>query len=85
MGGRSNPEAEPKKKQDLEALKQARIPLAFRDTCGHLLLDLNKCRRATFSSPHECGHQRHTYEECQYYAWMDRIALKKQQMKEASA
>ena len=79
MGGRNNPAAEPKKKQDLEALKEARIPLAFRDTCGHLLVDLNKCRRENMFSPNECGHERHTYEECEYYAWMDRVALKQKQ------
>ena len=84
MGGRNNPAAEPKKKQDLAALKEARIPLAFRDTCGHLLVDLNKCRRANMFSPNECGHERHTYEECEYYAWMDRCALKQKQLKESS-
>ena len=77
MGGRHNAAAEPKADQDLEALKAAKIPLAFRDKCGHLLVDLNKCRRENFYSMSKCGHQRHTYEECEYYAWMDRVAKKK--------
>jgi NADH dehydrogenase (ubiquinone) 1 beta subcomplex subunit 7 len=81
MGGRTNPEAEPKKDQDLEALKEARIPLAYRDKCGHLLVDLNKCRRSNLFSPNQCGHERHTYEECEYYAWMDRVHIKEAQVK----
>eukprot|EP00934_Nitzschia_sp_Nitz4_P000993 Nitzschia sp. Nitz4//scaffold279_size24496//19923//20171//NITZ4_008385-RA/size24496-processed-gene-0.18-mRNA-1//1//CDS//3329545406//993//frame0 len=79
MGGHGharNAEAEPTLTQDLAAMKEAKIPLAFRDKCGHLLVDLNKCRRANFYSPNECGHQRHTYEECEYYAWMDRVHKK---------
>ena len=79
MGGNHhhrNPEAEPTSKQDIEAMKEARIPLAYRDKCGHLLIDLNKCRRANYFSPNACGHQRHTYEECEYYAWLDRVKIK---------
>lgn len=80
MGGRNNPEAEPKSKQDLKLLAESKIPLAFRDTCGHLLVDLNKCRKSTLYNPNSCGHERHTYEECEYYAWMDRVAAKKANM-----
>mmetsp|Transcript_14151 Transcript_14151/g.17090 ORF Transcript_14151/g.17090 Transcript_14151/m.17090 type:complete len:95 (-) Transcript_14151:181-465(-) len=82
MGGghhHYNPEAEPKRDQDLEALKAAKIPLAFRDTCAHLLVGLNKCRRENFYSPNECGHERHTYEECGYNSWLQRIEAKKQE------
>ena len=77
MGGRNNPEAEPKAKQDVAAMAKAKIPLAYRDKCGHLLVDLNKCRRESYYIPTYCGHERHTYEECEYYAWMDRVAKKK--------
>lgn len=79
MGGHGharNPAAEPKKDQDVEALKAAKIPLALRDKCGHLLVGLNACRREHYFNPNRCGHERHTYEECEYYAWMDRVALK---------
>jgi NADH dehydrogenase (ubiquinone) 1 beta subcomplex subunit 7 len=79
MGGRNNPEAEPKTTQDVAAMAKAKIPLAYRDKCGHLLIDLNKCRRENFYIPTCCGHERHTYEECEYYAWMDRVAKKKAQ------
>ena len=79
MGGghhHRNEAAEPKIDQDIESFKDAKIPLAYRDKCGHLLVDLNKCRRENYFSPAQCGHQRHTYEECEYYAWMDRVAKK---------
>mmetsp|Transcript_23014 Transcript_23014/g.33968 ORF Transcript_23014/g.33968 Transcript_23014/m.33968 type:complete len:89 (-) Transcript_23014:134-400(-) len=84
MGGghhHHNPEADPKDDQDLAALQAARIPLAFRDTCGHLLVKLNKCRRETFFSPNSCGHERHTYEECGYYSYLQRVEAKKQEAK----
>lgn len=81
MGGQNHPhspEAMPKKEQDLDQLKAARIPMALRDNCAHLLVGLNECRRATFFSPHQCVHQRHIYEECQYIAWNARVERKKQ-------
>ena len=78
MGGHGhNAEAMPQKKQDLQAMKDARMPLGWRDTCGHLLLKLNECRRETFFNPHKCGHYRHTYEECQYNGWLQRVEEKK--------
>jgi NADH dehydrogenase (ubiquinone) 1 beta subcomplex subunit 7 len=87
MGGGEhhyNPEAEPKKDQDLQALKDAKVPLAFRDTCGHLLIKLNKCRRETYFSPNKCGHERHTYEECGYNAYLQRVEAKVQEQKAAA-
>ncbi|KAL7545211.1 hypothetical protein ACHAWF_008562 [Thalassiosira exigua] len=81
MGGGHHhvtPGSEPKKDQDIQAIKDARIPMAWRDTCSHLLLDLNKCRRGTFFSPNKCGHERHIYEECQYNAYLQRIEAKVQ-------
>jgi hypothetical protein len=68
--------AMPKAEQDIESFKKHKIPLAYRDTCGHLLVDLNVCRRATFFNPHQCTHQRHTYEECEYIAWQNRVETK---------
>eukprot|EP00978_Attheya_sp_CCMP212_P001309 scaffold2735_cov61-Attheya_sp.AAC.5 len=84
MGGghhHYNPEAEPRFDQDLEKIKQARVPLAFRDTCAHLLIDLNKCRRETMWNPGKCGHLRHTYEECGYNSYLQRIEAKVQEDK----
>lgn len=44
----------------------AKMPLAFRDSCAHLLLPLNECRRSTMYLPWKCSHERHIYEKCQY-------------------
>jgi len=76
-----NPEAAPRRDQDLTALADARIPLAFRDTCAHLLVPLNKCRREHWWSPNQCGHERHTYEECLYNSYLQRIEAKVQENK----
>jgi hypothetical protein len=83
MGGHGprNAAAEPKAEQDMESLKQAKISLAYRDKCGHLLVDLNKCRREELYQMTACSHQRHTYEECEYYLWLDRVVKKKEAMK----
>jgi hypothetical protein len=32
----------------------ARLPLAYRDNCAHLLVPLNKCRYDTFYLPWKC-------------------------------
>lgn len=80
MGGHhhANPEAEPRRNQDVQSLADAKVPLAFRDTCGHLLVPLNKCRRTTWWSPNQCGHERHTYEECLYNSYLQRCEAKVQ-------
>lgn len=79
MGGghHSSPEAQPRKDQDLALLKKEHVPLAVRDNCAHLLVKLNTCRRETLFNPNSCGHQRHTYEECEFIAWEKRVAAKK--------
>jgi hypothetical protein len=81
MGGNHhhhfNEKAMPRDDQDLEAMKAAQIPIAYRDTCAHLLIPLNKCRQETFSNPNKCTHERHIYEECQYYAYLQRVEAKK--------
>ena len=84
MGGghHRNPEAEPRFDQDIEAMKVNKVPVAFRDTCAHILIPLNKCRVETHWSPFSCGHLRHTYEECQYYAWQDRVKAKQELQKQ---
>eukprot|EP00562_Extubocellulus_spinifer_P031960 CAMPEP_0178725458 /NCGR_PEP_ID=MMETSP0699-20121125/26690_1 /TAXON_ID=265572 /ORGANISM="Extubocellulus spinifer, Strain CCMP396" /LENGTH=132 /DNA_ID=CAMNT_0020376805 /DNA_START=217 /DNA_END=615 /DNA_ORIENTATION=- len=81
MGGghhHANPEASPRPTQDLQSLSDAKIPLAFRDTCAHLLVPLNKCRRTTWWSPNKCGHERHTYEECLWNSYLQRCEAKVQ-------
>ena len=84
MGGGHHhvtPGSEPRKDQDLQAIKDARIPLAWRDTCSHILVDLNKCRRDTWWNPNKCEHERHIYEECEYNAYLQRVEAKVQEDK----
>jgi NADH dehydrogenase (ubiquinone) 1 beta subcomplex subunit 7 len=88
MGGghhHHSPEAMPRADQDLELLKKHQIPLNVRDNCAHLLVGLNVCRRQTSFNPTQCTHQRHTYEECQYIAWLNRIEKKKAMTAAANA
>ena len=49
-----------------QQMKDARVPLQFRDYCAHLLIPLNQCRSQTWFSPWKCNQLRHSYEECQY-------------------
>mmetsp|Transcript_15946 Transcript_15946/g.22717 ORF Transcript_15946/g.22717 Transcript_15946/m.22717 type:complete len:95 (-) Transcript_15946:104-388(-) len=82
MGGvhhHINAAAKPQQEQDLASLAAAKVPLAWRDTCGHLLVPLNKCRRESWWNPNECGHYRHTYEECLYNSYLQRCEAKVQE------
>ena len=47
-------------------LVDAKIDLAYRDFCAHLLIPLNECRRKSYYLPWKCEHERHVYEKCQY-------------------
>jgi NADH dehydrogenase (ubiquinone) 1 beta subcomplex subunit 7 len=91
MGGHYNPAAAPREDQDYEAIKAARIPIANRDKCAHLLIPLNECRRESFFSPYACKLERNTYQQCLYYLYLARVETKTQQnrikeeMKEAAA
>ena len=81
MGGGHHhvtPGSEPRKDQDMQAIKDAKIPLAWRDTCSHILVGLNKCRRETWWNPNKCEHDRHIYEECEYNAYLQRVEAKVQ-------
>jgi len=88
MGGGHHhvtPGSEPRKDQDIQAIKDAKIPLAWRDTCSHILIGLNKCRRETWWNPNKCEHERHIYEECEYNAYLQRVEAKVQQDKVKAA
>ncbi|KAL6857443.1 hypothetical protein ACO1O0_004878 [Amphichorda felina] len=41
-----------------EEMREARLPLAYRDSCAHLLIPLNKCRRDTWYAPWKCSSAR---------------------------
>mmetsp|Transcript_1984 Transcript_1984/g.5034 ORF Transcript_1984/g.5034 Transcript_1984/m.5034 type:complete len:84 (+) Transcript_1984:80-331(+) len=68
MGGGSHPRG-PATPEEMAA---ARLPIASRDACAHLLIPLNKCRVKTYYMPWECTHERHAYEKCEYIEWLKR-------------
>lgn len=35
-------------------MSEARVPLAYRDSCAHLLIPLNRCRYDTYYLPWKC-------------------------------
>lgn len=37
-----------------EEMRDARLPLAYRDSCAHLLIPLNQCRKETWYAPWKC-------------------------------
>ncbi|KAH8915121.1 hypothetical protein BT69DRAFT_932247 [Atractiella rhizophila] len=45
----------------------------YRDACSALLIDLNKCRQKNNYLNWKCGHERHTYEQCQYDDYIRRM------------
>lgn len=47
-------------------MRDARVPIAWRDYCAHILIKLNKCRNENFYLPSKCVELRHAYEKCQY-------------------
>ncbi|KAH9618277.1 hypothetical protein KSS87_005185, partial [Heliosperma pusillum] len=60
---------------------EAKVPLAYRDQCAHLLIPLNKCRQSEFYLPWKCENERHVYEKCEYELVMERM-LQMQKIKE---
>ena len=64
-----------------EEMEKAKLPLAYRDFCAHLLIPLNECRHKEWYAPWKCGHERHEYEKCQYKDYQYRVA-KLKKMKE---
>ncbi|KAG6023515.1 hypothetical protein E4U40_003936 [Claviceps sp. LM458 group G5] len=57
-----------------EEMREARLPLAYRDSCAHLLIPLNKCRKSSWYLPWKCEDERHSYEKCQYVEFKKRVA-----------
>ncbi|KAL8160931.1 hypothetical protein V2J09_012420 [Rumex salicifolius] len=64
-----------------EEMMEAKVPLAYRDQCAHLLIPLNKCRQSEFYLPWKCENERHTYEKCEYELVMERM-LQMQKLRE---
>ncbi|CAN1839272.1 NADH dehydrogenase [ubiquinone] 1 beta subcomplex subunit 7 [Linum perenne] len=63
---------------------EARVPMAYRDQCAHLLIPLNKCRQAEFYLPWKCENERHSYEKCEYELVMERM-LQMQKIRDEEA
>jgi NADH dehydrogenase (ubiquinone) 1 beta subcomplex subunit 7 len=59
-----------------EEMNAARVPLAYRDYCAHLLIPLNECRVETYYAPWKCTDLRHAYEQCQYDDYLRRLHKK---------
>ncbi|KAI4773931.1 hypothetical protein E4T52_11101 [Aureobasidium sp. EXF-3400] len=57
-----------------EEMSDARLPIAYRDTCAHLLIPLNRCRHNEYYLPWKCENERHSYEKCQYEEFKKRVA-----------
>ena len=58
-----------------EELAKERIPLAARDYCAHLLVDLNRCRRRTLYLPFKCTEEKHEYEQCLYKEYFNLLGF----------
>ncbi|KAJ4351401.1 uncharacterized protein N0V89_006743 [Didymosphaeria variabile] len=56
-----------------EEMSAARLPLAYRDSCAHLLIPLNRCRVDEYYLPWKCEDERHSYEKCQYEEFKLRV------------
>mmetsp|Transcript_16700 Transcript_16700/g.23028 ORF Transcript_16700/g.23028 Transcript_16700/m.23028 type:complete len:82 (-) Transcript_16700:1939-2184(-) len=67
-----------------QQMQEAHIPLHARDSCAHLLIPLNECRREGMFLPWKCEHERHVYIKCQYEEYKTRVAamtkLKEEQL-----
>ncbi|KAI1294359.1 NADH-ubiquinone oxidoreductase B18 subunit-domain-containing protein [Xylaria venustula] len=57
-----------------EEMREAKLPLAYRDSCANLLIPLNRCRADTYYLPWKCENERHSYEKCQYDEFKKRVA-----------
>ncbi|KAL1649220.1 hypothetical protein SLS58_001795 [Diplodia intermedia] len=66
-----------------EEMTAARLPLAYRDSCAHLLIPLNRCRHEEYYLPWKCEDERHSYEKCQYEEFKKRVA-KMEELKQAA-
>merc|ERR1712023_149280 len=54
-------------------MKEAKLSVAMRDYCAHLLIPLNECRHRNYYLPWKCEHERHDYETCEYKEYMRRM------------
>jgi NADH dehydrogenase (ubiquinone) 1 beta subcomplex subunit 7 len=50
----------------VEEMESAKLPLADRDFCAHLLLKYRACRADKAPWLWRCGHEKHEYLQCEY-------------------
>ncbi|KAK3307837.1 NADH-ubiquinone oxidoreductase B18 subunit-domain-containing protein [Achaetomium macrosporum] len=74
--------AETARRATREEMRDAKLPLPYRDSCAHLLIPLNRCRFETWHLPWKCEDERHSYEKCQYVEFKKRVA-KMNELREA--
>ncbi|KAK7947076.1 uncharacterized protein PG986_011397 [Apiospora aurea] len=74
--------AESLPKATREEMREAKLPIQYRDSCANLLIPLNRCRQDTYYLPWKCGDERHSYEKCQYEEFKKRV-VKMNELREA--
>ncbi|KAJ2891202.1 hypothetical protein MKZ38_000736 [Zalerion maritima] len=70
----SDADGEPPRRATREEMREAKLPLPYRDSCAHLLIPLNRCRFENYYLPWKCVDERHSYEKCQYDEFKERVA-----------
>ncbi|CAI9590897.1 unnamed protein product [Staurois parvus] len=56
-----------------EEMNLAKLPLAHRDYCAHLLIKLMKCKRDMGLNIFGCMDERHEYDYCQHLDYVQRM------------
>jgi len=75
----------PEMKVTREQMRDARVPLHFRDYCAHILIPLNDCRHQTWFSPFKCTDLRHAYEKCEFDEFQRRIRIAQKEREDAKS
>lgn len=57
----------------VEEMESAKLPLADRDFCAHLLLKYRACRADKAPWLWRCGHEKHEYLQCEYEDYILRM------------
>lgn len=49
-----------------EQMESAKLEVADRDYCAHLLISYNACRKEVWPWVYQCHHEKHEYQQCEY-------------------
>ena len=66
----------PKMKVTQQEMADNLVPMHVRDYCAHVLIPLNKCRRANLYLPWACHDELHSYEICMFKEYERRRQIK---------